>query len=49
MPYSNKQLQAASKKVRDVAKPDFICLPEDMLVGEAVKVMWDKDVSSILV
>ncbi len=35
--------------VRDVAEPDFICLPEDMLVGEAVKVMWDKDVSSILV
>lgn len=38
-----------TKKVGDVAEPDFICLPEDMLVGEAVKVMRDKDVSSILV
>lgn len=37
------------KRVRDVAEPDFVCLPEDMLVGEAVKVMRDKDVSSILV
>jgi CBS domain-containing protein len=38
-----------TKRVGDVAEPDFICLPEDMLVGEAVKVMRDKDVSSILV
>lgn len=38
-----------TKKVGDVAEPDFICLPEDMLVGEAVKVMRDKDVSGILV
>lgn len=37
------------KGVRDVAEHDFVCLPEDMLVGEAVKVMRNKDVSSILV
>jgi CBS domain-containing protein len=37
------------KRVGDVAERDFICLPEDMLVGEAVKIMRDKDVSSILV
>ena len=38
-----------SKRVGDVAEPDFISLPEDMLVGVAVKVMRDRDVSSILV
>lgn len=37
------------KRVGEVAERDFICLPEDMLVGEAVKMMRDKDVSSILV
>lgn len=38
-----------SRRVGDVAEPDFISLPEDMLVGVAVKVMRDRDVSSILV
>lgn len=38
-----------TKRVRDVAEHDFICLLDDMLVGEAVKVMRDRDVSSILV
>ena len=38
-----------TKRVRDVAELDFICLPEDTLVGEAVKVMRNRDVSSILV
>ncbi|HEX2471169.1 MAG TPA: CBS domain-containing protein [Nitrososphaera sp.] len=37
------------KRVGDVAEPVFVALPEDMLVGEAVKIMHDKDVSSILV
>jgi len=37
------------KRVGDVAERDFICLPEDMLVGEAVKIMRDKDISSVLV
>ena len=38
-----------SRRVGDVAEPDFISLPEDMLVGVAVKVMRDRDVSSIIV
>src|ERR671923_2232737 len=38
-----------TKRVRDVAELDFICLPEDTLVGEAVKAMRNRDVSSILV
>jgi CBS domain-containing protein len=37
------------KNVGEVAERDFIFLPEDMLVGEAVKIMRDRDVSSILV
>jgi CBS domain-containing protein len=38
-----------SKRVRDVAEHNFISLPENMLVGEAVRIMRDQDVSSILV
>lgn len=37
------------KRVGDVAEQDFVALPEDMLVGVAVKIMRDRDVSSILV
>ncbi|HEX6281945.1 MAG TPA: CBS domain-containing protein [Nitrososphaera sp.] len=37
------------KRVGDVAEPDLIALPETMLLGEAVKIIRDKDVSSILV
>src|SRR5919108_5499083 len=38
-----------TKRVRDVAELDFICLPEYTLVGEAVNAMRNRDVSSILV
>lgn len=48
-PYKIFFASGLTKRVGDVAEPDFICLPEDMLVGEAVKVMRDRDVSSILV
>lgn len=37
------------KRVGDIAEPDFVSLPEDTLVGIAVKTMRDRDVSSILV
>ncbi|HXG06362.1 MAG TPA: CBS domain-containing protein [Nitrososphaera sp.] len=37
------------KRVEELTERNFICLPEDMLVGEAVKIMRAKDVSSILV
>ncbi|MDQ3851417.1 MAG: CBS domain-containing protein [Thermoproteota archaeon] len=40
---------ALGKRVGDVADRDFAALPEDMLVGVAVKIMRDRDVSSILV
>lgn len=36
-------------RVGDVAEQDFVALPDDMLVGVAVKIMRDRDVSSILV
>jgi len=37
------------KRVGDVAEQDFVALPENMLVGVAVRIMRDRDVSSILV
>ncbi|NOJ26630.1 MAG: hypothetical protein DA330_01270 [Nitrososphaera sp.] len=37
------------KRVGDVAEPDFVVLPEDTLIGVAVKAMRNRDVSSILV
>ena len=40
---------ALEKRVGDVADQDFVALPEDMLVGVAVKIMRNRDVSSILV
>ena len=40
---------ALEKRVGDVADQDFVVLPEDMLIGVAVKIMRDRDVSSILV
>lgn len=40
---------ALEKRIGDVADQDFVALPEDMLIGVAVKIMRDRDVSSILV
>jgi CBS domain-containing protein len=40
---------ALEKRVGDVAEQDFVALPEDMLIGVAVKIMRNRDVSSILV
>jgi CBS domain-containing protein len=42
-------LSGLSKRVVDIAEPDFVSLPYDTLVGVAVRAMRDRDVSSILV
>lgn len=42
-------LSSLFKRVGDIAEPDFIALPDDTLVGIAVKTMRERDVSSILV
>ena len=44
--YSNTQL---SQKIGSIAEKDYVTLSEDTLVGEAAKVMQDRDVLSILV
>jgi CBS domain-containing protein len=44
--YSNSHL---SQKIGDIAEKDYVTLSEDTLVGEAAKVMRDKDVLSVLV
>jgi CBS domain-containing protein len=44
--YSNSHL---SQKIGDIAEKDYVTLSEDTLVGEAAKVMKDKDVLSVLV
>jgi phosphoglycerate kinase len=43
--YSNSQL---SQKIGSIAEKDYVTLSEDTLVGEAAKVMRDKDVLSVL-
>jgi len=40
---------ALEKRIGDIAEQDFVALPEDMLIGVAVKIMRSRDVSSILV
>ena len=44
--YANSYL---SQKIGSIAEKDYVTLSEDTLVGEAAKVMRDKDVSSVLV
>jgi CBS domain-containing protein len=44
--YSNSHL---SQKIGDIAEKDYVTLSEDTLVGEAAKVMKDKDVLSVMV
>jgi CBS domain-containing protein len=44
--YANSYL---SQKIGSIAEKDFVTLSEDTLVGEAAKVMKDKDVLSIIV
>jgi CBS domain-containing protein len=44
--YSNSQL---SQKIGSIAEKDYVTLSEDTLVGEAAKVMRDKDVLSVIV
>ena len=44
--YSNSHL---SQKIGSIAEKDYVTLPEDTLVGEAAKVMKDKDVLSVMV
>jgi CBS domain-containing protein len=44
--YANSYL---SQKVESIAEKNYVTLSEDTLVGEAAKVMRDKDVLSVLV
>src|SRR6266487_4774275 len=44
--YSNSHL---SQKIGSIAEKDYVTLSEDTLVGEAAKVMKDKDVLSVMV
>jgi CBS domain-containing protein len=44
--YANSYL---SQKVESIAEKDYVTLSEDTLVGEAAKVMKDKDVLSVIV
>jgi predicted transcriptional regulator len=44
--YANSYL---SQKVESIAEKNYVALFEDTLVGEAARVMRDKDVLSILV
>jgi predicted transcriptional regulator len=43
--YANSYL---SQKVESTVEKDYVTLSEDTLVGEAAKVMRDKDVLSVL-
>ena len=44
--YSDRHL---SQKIGSIAEKDYVSLSEDILVGEAAKVMKDKDVLSVIV